>query len=268
MDWTRKQPWPALAVVLVLTLVGCTGGPKEDPLDTEWASIQEAKASLDAKRQQLAEFEAEAEAAAAAPAEEATEGEAAAEGDEAAAPTVDRTAEIEALRQEIPTLADDLGARIVAFLNQDQVVANEGPTERQLAAIRLKSAEDMLVAQEWIDEGGDYRQAINIYENALRLDPDNTTLKAALASATENRYMSEDRFATVSKGMTDDDVRAALGRPLHHNVKTYEDKGVTAWFYPTAEDGAAAAVWFRPDDAGEMVCYLVKYDAVPGRGDA
>jgi tetratricopeptide (TPR) repeat protein len=262
MDWTRKQLWPAFAAVLALTLVGCAGGPKQDPLDAEWASIQEAKTVLDAKRQELADLEAQA-----APATDASEAEATEDGAEAV-PAVDHTAEIEALNQEVTTLADDLGARLVAFLNQDQVLADQGPTERQLAAIRLKSAEDMLVAQEWIDEGGDYRQAITIYETALRLDPDNTALKAALASATENRFMSEDRFAAVTKGMTDQEVRAAVGIPLHQNIKTYEEKGVTAWFYPTSEDGAAAAVWFRPGDDGVMVSYLVKYDAVPGKDAA
>jgi tetratricopeptide (TPR) repeat protein len=259
MDWTRKQPWPVYAAVLALTLVGCGGGAKEDPLDLEWASIQEAKSALETKRQQLAELMAQAAPIADAAAEEGAE-----EGAAAAEP-VDFSAEIDALRQEVATAADDLLGRVVAFLNEDPIAADEGPTERQLAAIRLKSAEDMLVAQEWIDEGGDYRQAISIYENALRLDPDNSTLKAALASATENRFMSEERFAAVAKGMTDEEIRATLGRPLHQNIKTYDDKGVTAWFYPTAEDGAAAAVWFRPDDDGVMVCYLVKYAAVPGK---
>ena len=74
--------------------------------------------------------------------------------------------------------------------------------------------------------------------------------------------MSAERFATAKKGMDEEAVRAALGTPLHFNVKTYEDKGVTAWFYQTNENGSAAAVWFRPDKEEKLVAYLTKYDAV------
>jgi tetratricopeptide (TPR) repeat protein len=258
MHWTRKQLWVGVAVVLAL--VACSSGPQEDPLAVEWTALEEAKSTLDAKRQELTGLIAEVAAAA-----EAEDGEAEGEeGEEAEAP-VDHSAQIEALQQEITALADDFGARVVMFLNNDPILAEEGPTERQLAAIRLKSSEDMLVAKEWIDEGGDYRQAIQIYQNSLHLDPDNEELKAALADAEARRYMSEERFAMAKKDMTVDEVRAALGTPLHHNVKTYEDKGVTAWFYPTSEDGAAAAVWFRPNDDEGLISYLIKYEAVPGK---
>jgi outer membrane murein-binding lipoprotein Lpp len=254
---TQRQLWPATAVVLTLALVGCSSGPKEDPLAAEWEAIQTAKAALDAKRQELADLEA----AAMTPAE-TQEGEAA-EGGEAE--PVDNSAQIAALEQEITAMADSFMAQLVTFLNSDPIIAEDGPTERQLAAIRLKSSEDMLVAQEWIDAGGDYRQAIQIYENTLQLDPDNEELKAALAEAEANRYLSQERFAAAKKGMTEAAVREALGTPLQYNVKTYEDKGVTAWFYPTSEDGSAAAVWFRPDKEGKLVSYLTKYDAVAGR---
>jgi outer membrane protein assembly factor BamE (lipoprotein component of BamABCDE complex) len=254
MYWTRRRVWTAVAAVLALALAGCPSGPTEDPLEAEWAVVQEAKAALDAKRQELADLEA----LAAAPVEEPAEGEEAVE-------PVDYTAQIDVLREEVTTMGDAFMGQVVGFLNADPMLADAEPTERQLAAIRLKSSEDLLVARQWIGEGGDYRQAIQIYENSLRLDPDNADLLAALSDAQEKRFMSEERFAAAKKGMSEEAIREALGTPLHHNVKSYEDRGVTAWFYPTSEDGAAAAVWFRPNDAGESVCYLVKYEAVPGR---
>ena len=80
--------------------------------------------------------------------------------------------------------------------------------------------------------------------------------------------MSAERFATAKKGMTEDDVRAALGTPLHYNVKTYPEKGgVSAWFYQSDEAGSAAAVWFRPNKEGALVTYLTNYQAVVKGGD-
>jgi len=262
MFTTRRQLWPATAVILVLAVLGCSSGPKEDPMVAEWEALQTAKSTLDAKRQELADLKAEA--AAPAVAEEGAEAEGEVADPDAAAEPVDNSAQIEALNEEVTALADAFMTQLVTFLNNDPILAEEGPTERQLAAIRLKSGEDMLVAQEWIDEGGDYSRAIQILENTLQLDPDNEQLKVALAHAQEMRFMSEERFATAKKGMTEEAVRAALGTPLHYNVKTYEDKGVTAWFYQTNESGSAAAVWFRPE-GDELIAYLTKYDAVPGK---
>ena len=45
-------------------------------------------------------------------------------------------------------------------------------------------------------------------------------------------------------------------------MREYEDKGVTAWFYPTDKDGSAAAVWFQHNDAGLVTVYQVKFQAV------
>ncbi len=260
MFWTRRRISSAVVTVLALALTGCPGGPKEDPLEAEWVAVQEAKTALDAKRQELADLELEAADAA----EAEAEAEEPAEGEEVAE-TVDYAGQIAALSEEVTGMSDAFMSQVVGFLNADPLLADTEPTERQLAAIRMKSSEDLLVARQWIDEGGDYRQAIQIYENSLRIDPDNPELLAAMSEAEEMRYMSEERFAAAKKGMTEEEIRAALGTPLHHNVKSYEDRGVTAWFYPTSEDGAAAAVWFRPNDDGEAVCYLVKYEAVAGR---
>jgi len=245
---TPRKLWLATAVILTLALVGCATGPKEDPMAAEWDALQAAKTALDAKRQELVALKAEA----AMPVDPEAEGE-----------PVDHTAHIEALGAEVTGLADGFMTQVVTFLNNDPIIAEDGPTERQTAAIRLKSGEDMLVAEEWIAEGGDYSRAIQIYENTLNLDPDNEDLKAAMARAQEMRFMSAERFATAKKGMTEDAVREALGTPLHYNVKTYPDKGgVTAWFYQTDEAGSAAAIWFRPNKEEILTAYLTKYDSV------
>jgi hypothetical protein len=78
--------------------------------------------------------------------------------------------------------------------------------------------------------------------------------------------MDETRWAAAKKGMTEDDVRRVLGQVNLHNIREYPDKDVVAWFYPTAEDGSAAAVWFQPNKkSGVLEVYQIKFEAInPG----
>ncbi len=264
MGHTRRYLSAFAAVAAVALLVtACGGGAEDDPLAADWAALEQQKAALDAKRQELADLTARAAAAVEEEVEDGAE-EAVAEGEAA---VEDLSAQIEALQAEVSAEAEAFASSLVNFLNADPMIEGEPITERQQAAIRMKSSEDMALAQEWIDEGGDYKRAIQIYDQALVLDPDNPELQAARAAAEEGRYVSEERFAAAKKGMTDAEIKATLGTPLHYNVRTYEDRGVTAWFYPTSESGSAAAVWFRPDDDGVLKVYQVKYDAVEGGGE-
>lgn len=252
----------ALAVCGIVALaVACGPGaaPEEEARTQEWEWLQQTKQELDAKRAQLAELTSRAalpvEAAAG---DETAETEA---GSEPAA--VDVGAQQSALEEEVTALAEQFTNRLVAFLNDDPIVAGQPPTERQLAALRMKSDEDMVLAQEWIDKGGDYKRAIDIYTSALQLDPDNEKLRAAMAAAEANRYMTEERFAQAETGMSREQVRAVLGQPNLHNIREYADRGVVAWFYPTTEGGDAAGVWFEVnDETGESSAYQLKFDAI------
>jgi len=133
----------------------------------------------------------------------------------------------------------------------------------QQEALRLKSDEDMVLAQEYIKKGGDYRRAIEIYEVALIVDPGNEAVMAALEQAKADRFMAQERFAQVKKGMAEDEVKALLGQVNLHNIRDYPDKDVKAWFFPTLEDGSAAGVWFRMGKrSGVYEVYQAKYDAV------
>lgn len=257
-------------ILIALVATGCGGGgPSEQELANaeEWAWLQETQLELDAKRQELAEVQA---AAALAATEEVT-GEAAAEEveGETVEPVDDPVARLAELDEEVAALTEEYTGRLVGLLNADPMIEGEEPTERQLALLAMKSDEDIVLAQEWIDKGGDYKRAIEIYNTALMFDPDNAKLKAALADAEADRYMTMERFSEVKKGMTEDDVRQLLGQANLHNVRKYEDRGVVAWFYPTSETGEAAAVWFQPDKKTEvMTVYQVKFEAVkPGQGD-
>jgi len=256
-------------VVITLGAVGCSGGSssQDAAADAEWTWLTETKQSLDKKRQELAELRRQAaeeqdevgtvEEVAAEVEEEGEEGLGTIEEE-----IDDLDARIDALEEELAAETDEFTQRLVQFLNADPMIEGEPPTERQIAALRMKSSEDMILAQEWIEKGGDYKRAIEIYETALMFDPDNPELAAALEEAQANRWMAEERFAMVTKGMTQAEVRSLLGQANLHNIRKYEDKGVEAWFYPTAEDGSAAAVWFQPDKSGTLTVYQVKFEAV------
>ena len=175
----------------------------------------------------------------------------------------DLAAQLEQLEGEIESLTEEFGNRLVAYINADPMIEGEEPTEQQVQALRMKSGEDIILAQEWIEKGGDYKRAIEIISTALLYDADNPELQAALAKAEADRYMDQERWAAVEKGMTEDDVRQALGQVNLHNIREYPDKNVVAWFYPTAEDGSAAAVWFQPNKKTEVLeVYQIKFEAI------
>ncbi len=255
MHWTRSA---IVACLIALVAISCGGGsgPSELELEqaAEWASLQEAKQALDGQRQQLADMRQQMAAA-----PEEAEGEEGAEADGEPMPVA---ADIEALENEIAVAAEEFGGRLVSFLNNDPMIEGEPPTERQLAALHMKSEEDIALAREWIDKGGDYKRAIDIYTNALRFDPDNEAVKQALTEAEDKRYMSEERFAAAKKGMTEAEVRAALGQVNLHNIKPFPERKVVAWFYPTAEGGAAAAVWFKEEKEGAKKVYRLNFEEV------
>ncbi len=112
--------------------------------------------------------------------------------------------------------------------------------------MRLKSDEDVAVAQEWIERGGDYRRAIEILETQRVLDPGYPRLEQALARARDMRFVTTERFARVQEGMTPIDVRAALGPVNLRQVLRRPAERLEAWYYPK-RGGGRAAVYFRYD---------------------
>lgn len=251
------------SMIVAASMVACgPSEPKVDPaVEAEWAELTEAKEKVDGLRTELRELKAKMMA----PVEEVAEGdEAAAEAGSSPEEMAERVA---ALEGEIVTLADDFNGRMAAFLNNpaNQILVGEPLTERQAAAVAMKSSEDIELAAEYIVKGGDYRRAIDILTVALQLDPDNAAVQAALEEAEANRYMSQERFALAKKGMTQAEVREVLGQVNLMNIRKFDDRGVVAWFYATGEGGSAAAVWFQKDKKSDTLkAYQLKYDAVDG----
>ncbi len=248
-----------ISLLAVLLLSACAAETEEDDQAAvqaaAWASLQQAKSDLDAKRQELGELRARL-------AGELPEGEAApAEGEgeaEAAIPTED---EVATLQQAVDKMAGNFTGQVAEFINTQEIYEGEPLTEIQRAAFDMKAGEDILVAQEYIDKAGNYQKAIDIYATALMADPDSEKLKAAKAEAETLRHMTEERFSTVKKGMSRDEVRALLGTPKPINVREFENGKVLGWFYPKEEPRTAAGIYYRKKK-GEFVVYSFDFDAI------
>lgn len=85
------------------------------------------------------------------------------------------------------------------------------------------------------------------------------------APAEPPRYVTQEAFEAVKKGMTPDEVRQVLGAPRPANVKNYEDRGAVAWFYPTDDQGRAAAVYFQNRKNDGQKVYETDFEAVRPR---
>ena len=251
MECVRKNragKYLALVGCLAVMLSAAACGPSAEEqasaaIDALWGEVQAAKSELDAKRADLASATAAVEAAIAEEVEDVT----------------DLQTAVSAAQDAANAAGDTFNEKLIGYLNEDAMLEGEPPTPRQMEAIRMKSAEDILIASEFIDMGGNYKRAIDIYNQSMLLDPDNPDLQAALAHAEEMRYMTEERLAQVKKKMSPDEVRELLG-PVNLNfIKKYDDRGVTAWFYPR-EDGGAAAVFFEKRGDSERV-YEINYEA-------
>ena len=255
----RRVRWSALialTALIALAAGACRADPQPDrqpvPLgaEAEWVWLLAAKHGLDAERAQLAALGG----AGASPAPPPPPATAAAAG----APPSPR----DRLAREVDALAQQFGRRLVAYINANPPVEGAPLAPRQLAAIRMKSDEEIAAAHEFIARGGDYRRACEIYEAALAGDPQNPRLREELARAQAARYMSAGRFARAAPGMTAEQVRAVLGPPNVHDVHSFADQGVVGWFYSTDASGAAAAVWFEKR-AGTLTVYRCDWNALP-----
>lgn len=275
MRRTSEGIWVGCVLLVALILVACgPSGPskQELALQEEFEALQEMQAELNGKRQELADLKMELVATIVEEVEAETEAESEAESEvgeeEAIDEEVDLPSAIAALEEEVAAMTDEYGGRLVDALNANPMIEGEEPTEMQRTLISMKSDEDLALARDWIEKGGDYKRAIEIYNTALLIDPTNEKVLAALAEAESARYMNAELFEQAKKGMTQEQVRAVLGQVNLHNIREYPDRGVVAWFYPTNEAGGAAAVWFRESKkTGELEAYLIKFEQVGGQGE-
>lgn len=241
--WRPGAIW-TLSLIFSLSLIACSGDAERqgDDLTVLSEALNGAKAAVEAKRAELADLDSRIEAAG----EDVTE-EAMAEMQAQRAVLVD----------EVNSLADDVNAKATELINQAGLVEGEEPQGAVREAILSKQREDMLLAREYIDKGGDYARAIGILEQTATLPVDNPDLNAALEAAKANQYMTQERFAQVRNGMSAAEVRELLGTVNPHNRKEYPDRNVEAWFYRKEE--GIAGVYFEVDGE-DLTVYRSEFD--------
>lgn len=260
-----RKLWHPLALALLalatIALIGCSPGDgaeeQQAEVDTEeWTWLQTTHEELQQQRAELRELR------------KLARGQEPAEGEEipeelADLSTEELVAKVEEAEEEIYQTADEFGQRLAQFINSQEISIGGELTDVQRQALRMNSAEAMATAEEFIEKGGDYQRAIDIYNQTLVADPDNEDLKAALASAEELRFMTEERFSQVKNKMTESEVRALLGPVNLRNIKDYPERAVKAWFYRKA-DGGAAAVWFRETKkgSGNWTVYKTNFEEI------
>ncbi len=256
----HRKPGASFRGLLLAILTGLAGtfgcGPSsdtEEPVgavaqasDAEWSWLQETKKELDRRRAVIA----------------GSTGGAGIAGGTAGPGSADPK-----LVRETEALTLEFNRRLVELINADPPVQGKPASERQKAAIRMKSDEEIVLARQFIEQGGDYQRAIDIYKEALAVDPGNPRLREELARAQARRYMTREAFGQVKEGMEQEEVRRLLGQPNLHNVRDYPDREVVGWFYPKDASGAAAAVWFHKE-GGRATVYLLDFNALDPRAPA
>jgi hypothetical protein len=246
-------------LALVGALVsGCGAGEqqKQDAARAEkWAAIELSRDALTDLRRQHDEL--------------ASQVAALEEGGEPAAdspPLEELVTQASAIEERIVKDADMLMSEVVTYINEAEVeVGAETPAD-VLNAIRVKSAEDLEIALDYVAKGGDYSKAQSIIESSLRIDPDNPLLQEKLAWVKEWRYVTEERFAQVKNDMTQAQVKELLGPTNASNTREFDGQRV-GWFYPKDPEihGArtAAGVYFQKKSDRWLV-YQSNWEAVKG----
>lgn len=255
----KKSLGAALCLALPITFLAC--GPSSEEVAAE--ARAEAMAQLETAQAELEELRGDLEAAREEAAKEAEDLDLPEDADVEAA-LAEADAEAERLAGEVEEKANAFMASLVEFINEDPMIEGEEPSETQLKAIRMKSDEDIVLAMEYVDKGGDYARAADILEKSLSIDPDNEELAETLEEIKAMRFVTQERFDQVENGMTREQIRDILGQVNLRNIREFPD-GRLGWFYrkDPEQGGGAAGVYFE-EQRGEFVVYKKDYEAIEG----
>lgn len=239
----RRNRLLSVVVVLVAAaglLQGCSRGPSEEELkladfQAQFATVQESydalvnlRSEIDDARAKLAELEE-------IPESKLT--------DEQAAELDAVRTRLESADSELETAFEQVQGQLADLLN---VGINDYPDSPETAsALVMYSDEAILVAQDMVDKAGDYKKAIDHLSNAegyfeaAGLTPYHPLI-AKIHELEDWRFITQERFDQVKKGMTKDEVTDLVGKVYYRNVQESPSKGVETWLYKKREGGAAA----------------------------
>ncbi len=257
----RKNRLLLIGVVFVAVaglLQGCSRGPSKEELKR--ADFEARFAAVEGSYDALMNLRSEIEAAEATVAElEAIPDDKLTEEQAAELETI--LARLEAAANEREAAFDEVQNQLANFLT---VGINEYPESPQTAsALMMYSDEAILVADDMVAKAGDYKKAIDHlasargYFEAAGLTPYHP-LVAKVEELDSWRFITEERFDQVAKGMTKDEVTELVGHVYFRNIQESPDKGVETWLYKKREGGAAAFYFKMKTDT----LYDKSFDAV------
>lgn len=258
MKSTHTQTTILVLVALVGFSLGCNTGPSEEELkmaelqgqltaiNESYQELQTLRTDLETARTTVEEIEAVSER------KRTDEQKAQLEELTAAIP------EMEAKSEEVYGVVQD---QLAGFLN---VALNDYPQSPETAeALVIYSDEAIIVADEIVAKSGDYKKAINHldgprgYYKAIGVEV-HPALELKIAELEEWRFINQERYDALEKGMTMDEVKATIGVPYYRNIQEDDKRGVETWLYQKKE-GGAAAVYFKTKN---KKMYSKKWDAI------
>lgn len=150
---------------------------------------------------------------------------------------------------------------LVPFLDRLQEYYDRTGDPRAAA---VYAAERIRIGDDYMNILARYDRAVNMYQSALSVDPENAEARNKLALAESRRFASMDSFAQVKEGMREEQVKSILGVPREDWIKqvVQRNRVYSVWIYPK-KDGGASAVYF---DAG--VVYHTNWNAAPSKNES
>ncbi len=239
-----------LSSMLVIPIIfglmtGCTSKEerekqqKKAQMGQQITEIEQMYADLQKSREELSSLKTALAEAEAIPEKKRT--------DETTAQLEELPGKIEALEKKVSDGYDALQDKLATFLT---TALNDFPQAPETAkGLEVYAKEAMYTAEDTIKKAGDYKKAIEIlqtakgYYESIGLPP-YQPLVDAMATYDDLRYITQERFDQVKKGMTEDEVVAVAGAPYYMNKKKDEKRHVEYWLYPR-RDGGAAAIYFN-----------------------
>jgi len=110
---------------------------------------------------------------------------------------------------------------------------------------QLLAREKIMLGDEYMTVLSRYDKAMDLYREALELQPDSADAKSRIATAEQRRFVSMTAFANVKTGMKEEAVQGLVGLPREDWIKqvVQNNRVYSVWIYPKA-DGGASAVYF------------------------
>jgi len=127
--------------------------------------------------------------------------------------------------------------------------------------LAIYAKEAIVNAEETVVKSGDYAKALDTLANAksyyefINAEP-LPELIEKMTELDDIRYMTEERFAEIKKGMSEDEVRDIAGVVYYQNIRE-NPNGTVSWLYKRRDQGVAAITFNKK---GKV--YHLNFDAV------